>query len=431
MGPASIDSDGDGLINRFETKHSHTDPLLADTDHDAILDGREDPDGDGLSNVWEQRLKLNPLRRDSDGDGIPDGAEDNDHDGLTNKFEIHGKVSDPLRNDSDGDGVRDSAEDPDGDLLSNRGEQRLGTHPGKADTNGNGVPDGAEDANHNGVNNALEQDVRPVPTVLTPSLAHARHDLAQTYADGCNGGPIGPYRFPACRYGNEDAAVQVALVGDSHASHWFPAMLGATAARGWRLDNYTRSACPWADVITHSAGTGGVDADCAQFRRDTWGAIAASVPTIVILTSRDLYPTYDQNDQPIQPANYEGDWDAGMARALAQLGTGSILMVLEDSPYPRTIDVRTCLIANRTSIAACEGSRAAWISQSHADAERATALANGARFGSLNDKVCPYDPCGVVFDEILAYRDESHLTAVFSASVAPSMGALLDSVLAP
>lgn len=427
---SASDADGDGLTNVFERRSSHTDPRRVDTNGNGVADGQEDPDHDGLTNLWEQRLGLNPLRRDSDGNGVPDGREDFDHDHLSNVFEIRGKVSDPRTNDSNGDGVRDSAEDPDGDLLSNLGEQRWHTAPEKADSNGNGVPDGAEDANRNGLSNSAEQDARHVPHTLTPSLIGALVDLAAPYFDGCHV-TNREVVFRHCNYGNPTAAIRVALYGDSHAVQWFPAVEAIASARGWRLDLYTRSACPSADVKTLNLALGVMDTYCAAFRAQALQAMAADPPTIVIVTSRVGYQLYDASDQPIAPAGYESAWDAGLARTLRALPATSIKLVLEDTPFPYSVDVAQCLGQHPDSIAACEGTRAAWIHTGHALAESATALAKGGVFGSLNDEVCPYDPCGVVFDELLAYRDTSHLTATFVQSLAPSMGALLDSVLAP
>jgi hypothetical protein len=427
MTSAATDADGDGLRDSFEQFQSHTDPLLPDSDNDGLSDAKEDPDHDSLTNLWEQRLRLNPLKRDSDADGKPDGQEDYDHDFLTNKFETTYRVTYARTNDSDGDGVRDSAEDPDGDRVSNRGEQRWKTDPGKRDTDKDGTPDGAEDTNGNGRSNAEEQDARSVPANLVPALDAARSDTPESDRDDCHiASDEHVYRH--CFYGDASAAVQIALFGDSHAAHWFPAVYAVTQARGWRLDNYTRGACPSVDVKTFSNAQGRMDVDCADFRQHAEADMAAAVPTLVILTSRWDYTVYDENDQPLP---HESEWDAGLARTLDALPASSLALVLEDTPLPLTVSPPSCLRKNPTSIAACERSRSEWINTAHADGERATAEANGAVFGSLNDQVCPYDPCGVVYDEMLAYRDNSHLTATFARSLAPSMGALIDEFLNP
>ncbi len=121
--PTKSDTDGDGLSDAYESSVSHTDPLSADTDHDGLTDNDEvargsdaghsaipaaaraagfggmatmDSDGDGLSDAYEQRLRLNPLVADTDRDGLADGAElargtnplsmDSNQDGLADGF---------------------------------------------------------------------------------------------------------------------------------------------------------------------------------------------------------------------------------------------------------------------------------------------------------------------------------------------------------
>ncbi len=108
---------------------------------------------------------------------LPAAAADRDGDGLRDGFERRYGVTDPDRRDSDGDGVVDAAEDNDGDELGNLGEQRFGTHPGKRDSDGDGRADGREDHDRDGRSNAREQDQRPVPAGLRPSLAAAAKDL--------------------------------------------------------------------------------------------------------------------------------------------------------------------------------------------------------------------------------------------------------------
>jgi hypothetical protein len=140
---SSTDPDRDGLPSAFEITWSHTNPRLADTDHDGVKDGLEDPDHDGLTNRQEYVAKTNPRRADTDRDGVKDGSEDPDHDRLPTWFEFRAGTH-PLRADTDRDGIPDGAEDPDRDGLDNRHEYLAGTNPRAADTDGDGVTDSAE-----------------------------------------------------------------------------------------------------------------------------------------------------------------------------------------------------------------------------------------------------------------------------------------------
>lgn len=71
----NIDSDGDGLPDGYEIFTTLTDPTKADSDDNGILDGEEDNDQDGLSNLREYELVIDPEDPDTDGDGLSDLSE--------------------------------------------------------------------------------------------------------------------------------------------------------------------------------------------------------------------------------------------------------------------------------------------------------------------------------------------------------------------
>ena len=113
---ADVDSDGLTALQEF-TKF--TNPFVADTDGDGLLDGEEVTGG-----------KTSPLKADTDGDGLSDGLEVKTH------------LTDPTKIDSDGDSLSDAEEiaaglnpldgsdalaDSDGDGYSNLHELRANT----------------------------------------------------------------------------------------------------------------------------------------------------------------------------------------------------------------------------------------------------------------------------------------------------------------
>jgi hypothetical protein len=179
--PNSPDTDGDGLTDGFEVNASATSPTLIDTDGNGIADGDEDFDGDGLTNIQEQRIGSDPLNADSDGNGIADGDEDFDGDGLTNVQELTFLDSqgvpryDFTRADSDGNGIGDGDEDPDSDGLTNRAEFANGTDPLNPDTDGDRLPDGFE------VYRSLTN-----PTLTDTDGINGTDDLEDPDGDGLN-----------------------------------------------------------------------------------------------------------------------------------------------------------------------------------------------------------------------------------------------------
>jgi subtilisin family serine protease len=62
----TIDADGDGMDDRWEANNG-LDPTVDDS--------QDDPDGDGVVNIGEERLNTDPRNADTDGDGVADGAE--------------------------------------------------------------------------------------------------------------------------------------------------------------------------------------------------------------------------------------------------------------------------------------------------------------------------------------------------------------------
>lgn len=96
--PLKADTDGDGLSDYQELYITNTDPLKADTDGNGILDGNEDLDSDGLTNIEEIKYGTDPLISDTDSDGLNDGDE-------VNKYK-----TDPLKADTDEDGINDGDE---------------------------------------------------------------------------------------------------------------------------------------------------------------------------------------------------------------------------------------------------------------------------------------------------------------------------------
>ncbi len=407
---AASDPDHDGLDSSFEIHWSLTDPRDPDSNHDGIRDGREDPDGDHLSNVWEQRLGLDPRSADTDGDGNPDGSEDRDHDRLTNRFEVHVTRTDPQRVDSDLDGVRDGAEDPDGDHLSNAGEQRFGTDPLVVDTDGDGIDDWHADSDANGREDGLDQDDRAVPPGLTPALSAPR-DTPQSYLD-CH--QRARHSHPrVCAVGTRGGP-RVVLFGDSHALEWRAALEQVAIVRGWRLFVITKSACPVAEITLAASP------DCAQWRKLAIARIGKIAPAMVIASNRNQYTASDATDR----VDNEQKWQAGLTSSLRALkAPGRQVILLGDTS--RFGDPVACLAANPDDIAACSLHRWSAIGVSRIVSDRAAATAAGVGYRRTVDLSCPYDPCPVVIDRMLVAYDEGHMTNAFSRSIWRGLGRLL------
>ncbi|RLM32589.1 VWA domain-containing protein [Haloarcula sp. Atlit-120R] len=226
----SNDTDGDGLPDAYERHVTKTDPKVADSDGDAVIDGAEDWDNDTLPAYREYRLGTDPRSNDTDGDGLTDGVES------------RLQSVDPTDPDTNDDGVQDGAADPDNDSLSIYNEtvegtltnnpdtdgdglldgtevHQLGTDPLKADTDSDGLPDGEEvrlgtdplvaDSNDNGVSDGEES--------YTTTAANETLGVTLSLTgngDIGNGTTIAPQddpRFNTSRVGNMSASPVIEL----------------------------------------------------------------------------------------------------------------------------------------------------------------------------------------------------------------------------
>ncbi|MBT7852161.1 MAG: hypothetical protein HN675_02475, partial [Opitutae bacterium] len=122
------DSDSDGLTDAEEIHIHGTNPAIADTDNDGVLDNIELAQG------------LNPNVADSDQDGFSDGDELSAMTDPLNKYEIPLGSSETLP-----DLQADSTDDSDGDGLTDAEEKYLfGTNPAEADSDSDQLSDGEE-----------------------------------------------------------------------------------------------------------------------------------------------------------------------------------------------------------------------------------------------------------------------------------------------
>lgn len=351
------------------------------------------------------------------------GIHDTDDDGLRNSFERRHGVTSPTNPDTDGDGVVDSAEDNDGDRLGNKGEQKFGLHPGKRDTDGDGVPDGKEDDDKDGRSNAVEQDHRPIPAGLRPPLYAAVGDVSP-YKAGCQT-TAGKSGIVTCSYGPESSPTTVVLMGDSHAMQLATPIVALAQENGWRLTTLVKKACPPVLGIHNNAQKWADDgASCRQWRWNALDWLSEDPPDHIILAHSDSYGISTFDGRKIKGHDRAPVWKAGMKRTLGHMPSSSKVIVLGDIPYNRVNPVG-CLQRNKTNISKCVTSRQPLYKRRIELAIEQAAKAKGATFRRFYNKVCTYDPCPVIQDDVLIYRDKGHFTATFTEQLTPTFRKML------
>lgn len=360
--------------------------------------------------------------------GSVTAATDSDGDGLGDAFETRWGVSDPGNPDSDGDGVVDPAEDGDGDRLGDLGEQRFGTNPAAWDSDGDGRSDGRDDSDGDGRSDALEQDQRPLPAGLRPSLARAPGDLWARQEE-CGGPRWGSTTPKRCWFGDAASPVTMAVVGDSKATMFMPAFIAAARQRGWRVVTLLKGTC---SPVLRTTNTQQYVFDggrsCDGWRRRVIDWLRSARPALIVYAHSDDYGLVDAAGDTITGRRKGQAWERGAAATIAQLPAASGILWLGDVPRNDDNPVR-CLQAHRQDMSACATRRQSPAAREMEAALRRGVTDAGARFSTLHDQVCTYDPCPLVQGDTLLWRDDAHLTVTFSRQLAPSLGPLLDAAL--
>ena len=250
-----------------------------------------------------------------------------------------------------------------------------------------------------------------LPADLTPSLASARDDEERLRGDGC----LAFERVstpPNCVYGVKGSAITIALVGDSHASHWFPAIEAIALERGWRLLTFVKVSCSFTTLVQRNLALKREYRECTAFNEATVARLNQIKPALTIIVNRRTFRPIEENITSALAGAALGDMVARIPGATA---------ILVDTPDPGR-DVPACLSKHPSDIRAC------LFTQDDADnreigiAERVAADVSGARLIDLTANICTEWPCSPISGSVLIYRDEDHMTATFSRSLAAPLG---------
>jgi hypothetical protein len=235
-----------------------------------------------------------------------------------------------------------------------------------------------------------------------------------------------------CTFGVPSAAAAgtIALIGDSHASHWRAALEVVVRAKRWHGISITRSGCPLTLALKDFRRPGD-RAGCVEWNRAVlrWLAEHREVNTVFV--------SQISGSQWVAPAGRSEFAAAvtGFARAWsAAPGSVRRIMVIRDTPKA---EVTTAGCVQEAIGRHEEAGRACVIRREEAlDADPAAVAA--ARLHSarvqlldLTRFICDPQRCYPVVGGALVHKDEHHLTAVFAATLGPYLLRQVDRALPP
>lgn len=262
----------------------------------------------------------------------------------------------------------------------------------------------------------------PSDQQVAPAPIAAKSDKPAVYPDDCFASDKTNFKDrPVCHYGK--GKIKVALVGNSHAGQWFPALDSIAKKNDWQIDTYLASRCAimgkdqeFADSAS-SKGCGDLGPwVTSQFKKNDYDLVITANRQSVALTGQ----TMKSSKAPATKA-YEKtlkDWSA----------TGAEVVVLRDTAFPgATIDsAPDCVAANSEHVSECSGSADTWIPMD--PQYDAAQKLNDPKISTvdMNDQLCEDGRCYTVIGGVLAYWDHSHLTATYSELLANTLGSRIE-----
>ncbi len=255
---------------------------------------------------------------------------------------------------------------------------------------------------------------------VTPDPERAGQDRPDADVDRCQVDRLAtePVR---CDFGDPTGPTTIALVGDSKAMQWLPALQVAAESQHWRIVTYGKSGCSFADGRAALASR--PYPACDAWNNAVMADLAALRPDLVV-TSGFAATAWDGR------AATRESLATGLGRRWADLrGQGIAVLPIADNPVsPDDLDI--CAARHPRDLSPCAFDRAAAVAGGGAGAQRAAAAASGTALSDFTAWICPTPRCPVVIGHVAVNRAGDHLTASYVRTLAPRVARAVKAALA-
>lgn len=263
-------------------------------------------------------------------------------------------------------------------------------------------------------------------SVALPFVDVARENRNRPFP-GCQGSANGT-ALVSCDLGVPAGSAQhtVAIVGDSHATTWFPAIDKVAKNHGWRVITYSKSSCPVTTAIRTFK-----DEKNPQNQDDchTWGASVDAAlkanDSIAAVFTASYSSTYEYIEGPGQPLSNPGV-DGFTEMWAGWQASGKQVVAFNDLPRTNGQNVPTCLEMNPDSPMKCALPLSEAIPANMVITKAADEWSKkGVIQIDLQDKFCDDTWCYPVVGSMIVYRDYSHLSEAYARALVPYIEAQL------
>lgn len=219
-----------------------------------------------------------------------------------------------------------------------------------------------------------------------------------------------------CSWGDEDADTRIALVGNSHAAVWFPALRHVAEQYGWRLDTYYREACVFNDFARESAGKRGTvpQKTCSKWNDNLDEYLENQPPYSYVLTSAiglNLnYYDEDTGEEGLElgVAGFHAAWQPLIDR-------GATILAVRD--YPRLDEAAIECALEQFETDCSVDSKVALADEADEVLAVAANTIEGATSVDMSRWFCSDGSCPTTIGGVRVYRDHAHFTATYGETL--------------
>jgi peptidoglycan/LPS O-acetylase OafA/YrhL len=226
----------------------------------------------------------------------------------------------------------------------------------------------------------------------------------------------------------------VALVGDSHAQQWSPALQVLAERHDLTVIRATRAGCPASDVTPdHQADVrdiSGSGEECTQWRHHVYPDLVARYdPDVIFLAARSHTTPLVAGGRHLAPFSepHRRAWSAGWDWTLRTLGGGGARIVVSEILPTLPERVPACLADAGKPTPDCD-----FPVRSDHEVTAYNAIVRGLarrapRVGIFDPAPigCPAGTCHAMAGDVIVHRDDNHLSATYVRSRAAQFEAAL------
>lgn len=257
----------------------------------------------------------------------------------------------------------------------------------------------------------------PGKALFTPAT-FAREDKPILYDDGCwNNAPFTGRR--SCHYGPAEPSLRVALVGNSHAGHWQPAISAVIEKHEWSLTTFLASECYTVDIEVDMS-TEAATTNCASWNEWAISEVSQGEFDLVIMSNRTFRQLVG-----VERAKRDELAQAAYRRVLSRItASGARVLILRDTPAA-AVNIPDCLAQFPHNPSSCSTKLAAGLEADPlADAAR-THPSGLVEVLEVTSLLCRDGTCPPIIGGVIVYFDHGHMTATFAATLQPEVEAAI------